>query len=176
MLILPRRVRALPHDNPLPGKALERVHRARGDVDRLVAGLGNSDNAVDGDLDAALAHVHELGVVPMPMQRGLEDVVARAALGDALARPSRDGVLRLGGVEDELECYALGGGGQYWLMLGVSALLVLVRLTFPMARVFTTLVSLVVADILATAVHPVRNLRESQSAVSMRTRSGAAPL
>lgn len=176
MLVVPRRVRALPHDNPLPGEALERVHRARGDVDRLVAGLGNGDDAVNGDLHAALSHVHELGVVPVPVRRDLEHVVARAALDGALARPARDGVLGLRGVEEEPQCHTLCGGGQERLMLGVSALLLLVRLTLPMARVFTTLVSLIVADILPAAVYLVRNSRESQSAVLTRTLSGATPL
>lgn len=91
MLIIPRRISTLPYNNPLPRKTLERMHRARRDVD-LLPRDGDARDAVDGDLDAALAHVHDLGVVPVPVGRGLEQVVAGAALGCPLARPAREGV------------------------------------------------------------------------------------
>lgn len=71
-------------------------------MDGLVPRLGDSDDTVDGDLDAPLAHVHELGVVPVPVQGHLEDIVPGATLGNSLARPAGDGVFRLGGVEYKL--------------------------------------------------------------------------
>lgn len=102
MLVITRRISTLPDNNPLPRETLQAVHRAGGDVERLVPSLSNSDDAIDSDLDASLAHVHELGVVLVPVRGHLEEVVPRAALGDSLARPAGDGVFRLGGVEDEL--------------------------------------------------------------------------
>jgi hypothetical protein len=83
MLIIPRWIRTLPYDNPLPRKALERVHRPGRDV-YLLPRDRDPRGAVEGDLQAALAHMHDLGVVPVPVGRHLEEVVAGSALGGAL--------------------------------------------------------------------------------------------
>lgn len=77
------------------------MHRTRRDAD-LLSGNSHPLDAVDGDAHAALAHVHHLGVVPVPVRRGLEQAVAWTTFRDALCYPPREGVFWLCGVEEEV--------------------------------------------------------------------------